>query len=667
MLIAGWLLFLAACEPQLGDAETLAGAPSADSDEAMFCDANDEGSCVVSTDVCNPQDIVRTDVNTTCSTCQADAGERLICGEITEAQCFDLESPSGASCQRCITVDGEMLYDDCSAEFAAVAQACEEVQRANEDALRFGMLACDTDADCAASQSCFFQSGTESGVCVGNSELMLCSVCRDEDGNVLEESCRPQADSCVESVDEQGRNCTECSLAGEVIWRECSTPDLEPDRCEVYGNEAGRCVDCYDGAGELLSHQCTVSASAESADGGSTSDASASDGERAPANRGGGLDAQPEPSEEPTEFCDSYPLPGGVICSACYDTDGNLLSETCAESEPDLRCEELRFREQTCTVCIDGFGNAQYTECNRNDCADGADSSCEEPPACEVRVSGDSAYCRVCPIGSTGESETRCLTGGDLSCRFEEEFEDPATGEGPDDPAATPTLRVCAVCSVPGEGGENEEVYRRCDEDVEAPLCLSYSQSDGECEVCFDTDTQTELYSSCSWSLSPFQLSAGVEGTCSPLVTQTLTDSDGSPVWGPDDVPGEDSPVAVDCTQCTLGTGPASEIFSACRVRSGRCEAATRQGPAPIICTAQVQTYEYQMTDCYRPWGSGLADAGVRQMLVWLSQVHDISAWNGSFLETAVDDLCPNAGRFHLEAALDDAAMLAEIGFVPAP
>ena len=77
--------------------------------------------CIVSTDACSPPEVFFGDDNTTCSACQRDDGEALICGEVTEAQCFDLESPSGGSCQRCITIDGDVLYDDCSDEFVDVA------------------------------------------------------------------------------------------------------------------------------------------------------------------------------------------------------------------------------------------------------------------------------------------------------------------------------------------------------------------------------------------------------------------------------------------------------------------------------------------------------------------------------------------------------------------
>jgi hypothetical protein len=75
-----------------------------------------------------------------------------------------------------------------------------------------------------------------------------------------------------------------------------------------------------------------------------------------------------------------------------------------------------------------------------------------------------------------------------------------------------PSFRVCTVCSA-----NQEEVFRSCGDNVEAPLCLRYSETAGECEVCFDIETQAEIYSTCSWSLSPFQLAAGAEGSCSPL------------------------------------------------------------------------------------------------------------------------------------------------------
>jgi hypothetical protein len=73
------------------------------------------------------------------------------------------------------------------------------------------------------------------------------------------------------------------------------------------------------------------------------------------------------------------------------------------------------------------------------------------------------------------------------------------------------------------------------------------------------------------------------------------------------------------------------------------------------------------MTACVRPWGDEMADAGVRQMLAWLSQTHGVTVWNGSFLESVADTSCPNAGRFHVEAAVRNADILEAIGFTATP
>lgn len=651
ILSLGWLMAFAACHAGSDFASTPAPADLAAGGPESLCARNAEGACIVASDACHPRGVYVADNNDVCSACQGEDAEIVVCGAPAEAPCFDLESPSGGTCQRCITSMGEVLYDDCSREFSDSAHVCEEVQRASAGFSPVSEPNCAEDIDCGSNEICVHENEEALGTCVSTEDIVLCSVCTDEEGNVIEESCRPPAEFCADTIDAHGRICTECFREGESVWRACETPDLNPDRCEVYGDEAGRCVDCYGASGEMLSHQCSVRDLATRAE-------SAVSG---PAN---GSDSEVGHASSSTGFCDSYLLPGGIACDACYDDDGNLLSETCAQSEPELRCEQLRFTEQICTVCIDLDGNAQFTECIRNDCIEGVDA-CDAPPSCEVRSTGDDTYCRVCPLGTTGETETRCLLGGALMCRFEDDFQEIDSGTSQDNL----TSRVCTVCSVESEG-TSEVIYRHCGENVEAPLCVQYTEEEGACQVCFDTETQAELYSTCSWTLSPFHLPAGVAGMCSPLVAQTLVNEEGAPIWRPDETPGAEPPVAVDCSRCDLESPDGTGSFAACRVRAGNCSEAENQGPAPVLCTAQVRTYEYTRDVCQPPpWGDAIGGVGVRAMLSWLIGQQGVAAWNGSYFEiggqaSCGSCVCPNAPLFRVEAAVHQASILQSLGFV---
>lgn len=435
LVLAAGMSALLGCAEALslsrGDDEAGADAGSARSDS---CFTNPEGECVVTSEGCDPASI-RGSALERCASCEQGGVGYEICGPAKTARCFDLEL--GQPCQRCVTDDGEVLYDDCSARVD-----------------QFGDLHCEAVA----------YEGADAD----------CEVCRDDHGVVVRESCRPNASRCEERV-VNGRACRECFTAeGAFAYRECEPADLDPAICEVYGGAEGRCVDCYGADNELLSHECTTTPPP-----------------------GLGTEPGPRPPEAPPSYCDSMTDPAGRSCTLCYNADGGLVEEQCDDgtSRSPARCEELLFREQVCLVCVDGNGQESSTQCSRApDSCEGIAAECGPAPPCENRYRDDGTLCRTCPTANG--DETLCMSGGGLTCETVQEFDETPPIGGVGDPGLT--SEVCTVCRAPGM---EEPVYSVCSSDGTVPpqpVCSTRETADDVmCEVCVAPGGGDEVYSSC--------------------------------------------------------------------------------------------------------------------------------------------------------------------------
>ncbi|OGQ19387.1 MAG: hypothetical protein A2138_08030 [Deltaproteobacteria bacterium RBG_16_71_12] len=383
----------------------------------------EDGSCAVTSAGCDGTAVER-NVGETCASCETADGDVVICGEPTVAECelrFDAE---GEECRYCATDVGEVLFDDCFVPGAEGPLACEPAP---------------VDPNDPASAD------------------MACAVCRDERGVVVENRCEPASDECHAEVLGDA-TCRVCTRDGEVVVQDCAGAGedrLDPDYCEAYANEAGRCVDCWTGD-VLLSHRCSD-------------------------------------TTVPVSCVESVTV-DGLWCRTCVDANGIVVDQMCSPDVPEpQQCEVLAYTDQTCVVCLDQFGAVTSTTCERTDCEAGA--VCEPPPPCWFEYADDGSLCRSCPADA-GYVETQCIGEPALYC--EEQLD--------------PTQR-CTVCYDLATG---VEVYRDCG-GAPPPSCETLPDGEGTtaCEVCYDPGTGAPIYSSCNGlscsALGSFAL-VGVDG-----------------------------------------------------------------------------------------------------------------------------------------------------------
>lgn len=582
LLLAG-LVLVGGCAEGLSavypGADSEAGGSSRD-----VC-SPDEAGCALSDDGCSPG-AIRDSGGQRCAGCEGTFGEVEICGVPVEGRCFDLEAPE--LCQRCVTDDGRVLYDDC-------------VERADD----FSELACESVSypdDDGGSRSC--------------------QVCRDDAGRVVRESCRPDAATCGE-VMRGGRACTECLTAeGELAYRECPTPDIDPRRCEVYGNSQGSCTDCYGEDDELLLHECSVI----------QTDA----GAEAPSLGG---------------YCEELADPSGLTCQRCYDPNGGLASETCTEttSGPE-RCELLDYTDQTCLLCVDGDGEETFTGCEAKSCPEG--DTCA-PAACTNEYLPNGTLCRTCPVAGSDETQTRCLSDGQLYCETEQEFVSDPNSSG------EVQSELCVVCR---DGLDGPEVYRHCGLDGSAaatPLCYGVAGQSGFCEVCEDPESGEEVYSSCG-PAPP----AAFDGQCLEQDGLALKDDEGAALSLPS---GE--PAVVDCFACGADGGAPPEGEGRCELRASCTSESDGDSVQPVPadpCPALTALY-YDPLQCNGdPWGETVGVDGVAGAMAWLLSEHGVVVYTLSDSPVLVSGVCeacdcPRGDRLTLLVSEPDAALLLEL------
>ena len=377
----------------------------ADDDAGPEDDRCADGSCAITSPGCGGDAVERSD-GETCATCDSANGAVLICGEATVAECELRFDADGERCRYCAADTGEVLFDDCFAPGPQGALACEPAP---------------------------VEPGDPS------SPDMACAVCRDERGVVTETRCEPASDECHAEV-LGSATCRVCTRDGVVVVQDCAGAGddrLEPDFCEAYGNDVGRCVDCW-ADDVLLSHRCSD-------------------------------------TTVPVSCVENVTV-DGLWCTTCVDANGIVVDQGCSPDVPaPEQCEVLSYTDQTCVVCVDQLGAITSTSCERNDCAAG--EVCAEPPPCWFEYGEDGSLCRSCPADS-GQIETSCIGEPTLYC----------------EDLADATQR-CTACYDLDTG---VEVYRDCG-GAPPPSCETVANDDGTngCEVCYDPSTGEPIYSSC--------------------------------------------------------------------------------------------------------------------------------------------------------------------------
>ncbi|HEY1099495.1 MAG TPA: hypothetical protein VGF99_11230, partial [Myxococcota bacterium] len=479
----------------------------------------------------------------TCGACEV-AGD--ICGSADVAICESRENSAGRTCQLCVTATGTILYNDCLDSDDVGAAFCE--------------------------------------LTPGRSDDEVCRSCFDATGSIISVGCGPSADRCETNVDVDGQLCNRCYDGDTLVSTVCAPADIEPRRCERYGNEQGTCIDCYGddatGAEQLLLHDCRFASRGEANDSAS---------------------------------CETR-FRAGLSCTTCVDALGQQLSQVCRDDVPASdRCEQLSFAEQTCVVCVDPDDVIVFVDCVDPDCAvsdtcradsdcsddrvcfdgrcvgrsgsrggDGEEGNegesepgnepalgaCSEPPPCFSSRDDDGALCRTCTSGA-GVTETQCLSSSSLTCTTVDEAAlppsagnvvdevDDGAAESPGD-GPSPQGRQCVLCSDRDSG---VEVYRDCAV-VPPPYCTSVDVDGARCDACYDAVDNSLVYSRCD------------DDVCFAQRDVTLRDDDGVAL-------AVDRVTAVAaCQQCGGDT--------TCALR-GRCDDALG-GASADACTATTST-----------------------------------------------------------------------------
>jgi hypothetical protein len=574
-----------------------------------------------------------------CASCSLSGDDEavVICGVPETAVCETRQNSDGLACQLCIGVNGDILFDDCFPSAAAARM----------------------NAQCETSDG----SGDDEG----------CTTCFDAAGTVVLSACGPRTESCVESqVD--GVACRVCTANGVQVSSTCPALDLDPRSCTTYGDTEGRCIDCFDDDGALLSHQCTAT------------------------------------GREDSLACSQTVQPEGLVCTECIDAGGAVVSRSCAPALPQpQRCAELGFREQTCLMCVDADDVVVRVECRRNDCVsastacrvdadcptdfacfdgtcvpaqgnendDGPEAvvaPCEPPPPCENLIDDAGDVCRACP-SAEGTTQTLCMPASRLVCESmlesqlppEPENDSATSGEVEGDDTPPPLGRQCTLCR---DAPTGVEVYRDCEGNgaIAPPSCSDgIDVGDEMCSVCSDAVTGDAVYRSCPTT------------TCADMVSSVLWNADGTRLV-------YDGPLArvtsATCEFCRSGDAhlelerhasfePRCVVDNPCT--NGSLEEADPAVPCPVTAGLTVVPRR-----CGVPWqgyvdAEALAGAGVhaerRGLLSFLLAadvfVVSIGSAAGEATEACDGCNCPRGDRLSVEVWANDltrtAALLGDL------
>lgn len=386
-------------------------------------------------------------------------------GQSVRALCVESENANGEPCQICQTQEGAAFYDDC-------VLAPEEV------------------GDCRQEPQ-YRDAG-----------LMDCTICTDDDGNQISETCIPANAQCQTGIEKGPYLCQQCTNElGELIFSECSLKRIDPAGVDVYQGEDWLCVDYYDSDRQLLRHHCmggdadaekqplieddeeamTADASPESE--GEEAVGAGNSGEGEPATGEGATDAAFEGTDESQDCEETYPDPD-TRCLQCWDDAGNVLSEECAPVDRRMnRCERVETANEVCIFCTNELGELVTQSCEPKPCeGDRCDQTC-------MTGTQDDRYCRFCGANDAMEelSEVSCMTDAPaLVCDYVANYVYGQAGE-----------ETCLVCTA---GESSVPVYRRCEGRAgglypKPPVCAA--EEDGTCTSCEDPYFGVTVFSIC--------------------------------------------------------------------------------------------------------------------------------------------------------------------------
>jgi len=539
------------------------------------CVTNTRGDCVLSSETCSADAIEVRENGVTCATCEEESGDVEICGATIEARCVEQENAFGDSCQRCVTDDGQILYDDCYGANARVdGLICESAG-----------VAVEAPEDMQAPED-----PDEEPAPPVIDETTECEVCRDESGQVVSTRCAPVADECTET-ESAGRLCVECRTDGVVVYRKCEPLEIDPRVCVTYADEDGVCIDCYGQDDELLTHECVV--------GGNT-----------------------------LGYCEDERTPEGYVCSRCFSTAGLLLEESCYFEPPTAeRCQELVYTDQSCLACISEFGELVSLECWATNCepSPNGDVACPEPEPCELIFNDAGVLCRICPTVVDGifVEESQCVGPSQLTCYVEVNIVEGSDGADPNSPDAALIEQRCHVCF----DETQTEVYRQCEDVGTAPppVCEVYTNFAGDlCETCFDPATGSTFYSSCAGESVCYEepsadgevcitcydsqtgeiidSSCGID-VCSTASGLPVLDENGAAVKHPTTEAHVE--LIADCSMC--GDDASNTLDTSCVVTNACVDPTTGDPglwPGPNGCANLVVLW-MEVPQCERAWGDG--------------------------------------------------------------
>ena len=333
-----------AAESMMAEADMARAYGEASFPEAVPCDPI-SGGCFHGSMQCDLLDI-KDESEIRSATCLNDAYFHSISGSVTQAICFERENMAGETCQVCQTQTGLTIYDDCMVDAEMRAESCEE----DVAQLRDGVM-------------------------------YLCDICKDEDGTLISESCKPKESVCLTGVEQGPYLCEQCTLDGEIVFSECELKSVNPSSGVVYGDTDWECVDLYDGEDNLIRHHCTggdvekekqplanlaeemTPSAANGVEDGAEieqgSDGTPDDSSTGNGSSDGGSDGVTSESvtDEP-DTCEDYFRDDSNLCTRCIDEQGTILSDACVTVDRRAaRCERLETETEVCVFCTQTHTN----------------------------------------------------------------------------------------------------------------------------------------------------------------------------------------------------------------------------------------------------------------------------------------------------------------------
>lgn len=450
-----------------------------------------------------------------CATC--DFAAEPICGVPETAVCEARQNADGDPCKLCQTDAGVVLYDDCflNASAGVDAARCEASPGANDAEAcstcfdSFGSVVSSTCAP--ASDGCEGFVASDGRSCTRCGAVTVCDAvdldpdfcrayenaagrcvdCFDAELGMISHACTPANGSariCEERVQPEGLVCTVCyDGGGLVVEQSCREALPQLERCEQLTFAEQVCTVCVDGQDNPTFVDCTSTTCEAPTDAIATcrSDADCSSTEvcfngSCEARRG--EDPAPPPAVEGDGGCEAPACTmsrgdDGALCRTCTTTGGT--TETRCLSAAVLSCEVLPESElpapsdgrvdedftndaeaappadpqgRLCVLCRDREAGVEvYRDCDGNGAV--------PPPSCSEVVDAAGGTCTACFDAVTGDAVfTTC---GEASCydRSDRPLLDlqgvPLAVDGSD------AIATCEQCAVTIDGAVRDDVTCR--------------------------------------------------------------------------------------------------------------------------------------------------------------------------------------------------------------